>query len=304
MVEWNTTRAVTLEARVVGGPDDASLLERVDALRPGGGTDLHAGLVAGYDVARRHFDPARLNRVVLISDGQANAGVVDVDRIASEAEDRERAGIYLVGVGVGRGFNDVLMDEVTDARRGAYVFVDTPEEATKLFVDRFEEVMEIALMDVQVHLRLPWYFQMRRFDGEEYSTSPKEVTPQHLAPDDAMVFHQILAACASDAVQLSDAVSVEASYLRPSSRVSAQDRIDTTVGGLLDAARDELTRGDIIVAYAEALKRASPLPDAQAHELLLGVQEEVGALSAGSRDPALTEIRELLQRYIELVAPR
>jgi len=50
-----------------------------------------------------------------------------------------------------------------------------------MFVDRFDEVMDVAARAVQVELRLPWYLGIQRFYGESYSTNPAAVEPQHLA---------------------------------------------------------------------------------------------------------------------------
>jgi len=36
-----------------------------------------------------------------------------------------------------------------------------------MFVDRFDETMEIAARAVQIELTLPWYFQMKKFYGED-----------------------------------------------------------------------------------------------------------------------------------------
>lgn len=253
-VEWNTERTVRLEGHAVSGPDDGTLLALVGSLEADGGTDLDGGLRYGYELAERFYDPDRLNRVVLVSDGMANAGETSVATIARNSEDAERDGIYLVGVGVGDGVNDTLMDQVTDAGRGAYVYIDTADEARVVFEERFAETMDVGLLAVRVEVTLPWYMAIREFHGEEYSVGdPEAVRPQHLSPGDAMVFHQTIAACDPALIDPADAVRVRATYTRPSGRVAAEDAIDTTIGALLAQADVGLVRGDAIVAYAEAL---------------------------------------------------
>ena len=71
-----------------------------------------------------------LNRLVLISDGGANAGVTDIEIIAENAAYGGSDGIYLVGVGVDKNsnYNDELMDDVTDAGKGASVFLPDEDE--------------------------------------------------------------------------------------------------------------------------------------------------------------------------------
>src|SRR5690606_1507253 len=199
---WDTTNAIKMTKHKVTKANDPALVELCDGLEPGGGTDLHGGLSAGYELAHAQFDPARINRVVLISDGGANAGLTDIDIIAGGAGGQDQDGIYLVGVGVGspESYNDELMDVVTDVGRGASLFIPSEAEAHKMFGERFVQTMAVAVRDVRVRLDMPPGFSIVKFSGEEFSTDPAEIEPQHLAPNDAMVFHQTIATCAPELV--------------------------------------------------------------------------------------------------------
>ena len=289
MVTWNTANAVVLDSHVVSGPNDALLVARANALEAGGGTDLNGGLTKGYEIAEKNFAPSLLNRVILISDGQANVGITEEDIIGRGAALNDGDGIYLTGVGVGAGVNDTLMDTVTDAGRGAYVYLDSAVEATRMFVERFDEVMEVAARGVHVELRLPWYLGIERFFGEEYSTNPRDVEPQHLAPDDAMVFTQLLAPCSPEVVSNDDPVEVIARWQVPVIHTPAQVTAQTTIGELLAANRVYLAKGRAIIDYAEALKGS-----AESHALLTEANELAAAADPGGTDPELREIRELV----------
>jgi Ca-activated chloride channel family protein len=300
-VEWNTERTVRLEGLPVSGPDDATLLALVASLEADGGTDLDGGLRFGYELAERFYDPARLNRVVLISDGVANAGETSVEVIARNSEDAERDGIYLVGVGVGDGINDTLMDEVTDAGRGAYVYVDTADEARRMFEERFAETMEVGLLGVRVETTLPWYMAIREFHGEEYSVGdPEAVRPQHLSPGDAMVFHQTIAACDPALIDPADVVRVRATYTRPDGRIAAEDVIESTIGALLAQPDVGFVRGDAIVAYAEALAAISRNRESRGDGADATMRTETArvalqlALTDGA-NPDLAELPDLLE---------
>ncbi|MCA9700770.1 MAG: VWA domain-containing protein, partial [Myxococcales bacterium] len=214
MVGWDTQNAIKLSGYKVTGPNDAMLLSKIEALEPGGGTDLNGGLTAGYLLAKAAYDPTRINRVVLISDGGANAGETDAMIIADGAGANDMDGIYLVGVGVGYGvtYNDHLMDTVTDIGKGASVFLPDEAEAWKVFGTDFVNTMAVAARDVQVKLDMPPGFEIVKFSGEEYSEDPQEVEPQHLAPNDSMVFHQTIATCAPDLVTDETEITVTARY--------------------------------------------------------------------------------------------
>ncbi len=292
MVTWNTSNNVEMSGHVVTGPNDSTLVAAANALDANGGTDMHAGLVAGYELANQHFGEQRLNRMVLISDGMANAGVTDKDLIAAHSEDGDGEGIYLVGVGVGpyNVYNDVLMDTVTDEGRGAYVYVDSLDEANSLFVQRFDEVMEVAARGVQVELTLPWYFEMHKFFGEEYSENPAEVKPQHLAPGDAMIFSQAIRACDPAEVVLTDEITVKATWETPLTYVLDETEVTMTLDQLLSGDTVQLHKGKAIVAYAEALKTGT-------QEDLAAALTIVEAANPTSTDSELNEIAELIEAH-------
>ena len=192
-----------------------------------------------------------------------------------------------VGTGPADTYNDLLMDTVTDKGRGAYVYVDSVEEAQRMFVDRFDETMEIAARAVQLELTLPWYFQMKKFYGEEYSTNPAEVQPQHLAPSDAMVFNQVLAACDPQIVNGQDTVTVRANWVVPMSYVPMTTSVTMTVTELLSTPKDALHKGKAIVAYAEALKTGLSAD-------LGAALAAVAAANPHGTDPELNEIASLI----------
>jgi len=291
MLTWNTQNAVVLDSHVVSGPNDAKLVSAANGLGANGGTNLNGGLTKGYEIAQSHFDAKKLNRVVLISDGVANVGVTDKDIIGKGAALNDGDGIYLVGVGVGNGVNDTLMDTVTDAGRGAYVYVDQAAEAEKMFGPRFDEVMDVAARAVQVELRMPWYMGIEVFYGEEYSTNPEEVDPQHLAPNDAMVFNQLVRPCAASQLSNSDPVEVIARWETPLDHTKKEVTKSTTIGELLAETPKYIGKAAAIIAYAEALKDPSA-----AAQLLVDAQSAVDAADPAGTDPELTEIEGLIKK--------
>jgi Ca-activated chloride channel family protein len=301
MVTWNTERDVILSGHVVSGPNDELLVVAAHALSANGGTDLHAGLVNGYQLAQDSYAPDRINRLVLISDGLANVGVTDEELIAEHADDEEgEEGIYLSGIGVGDGVNDTLMDTVTDAGRGAYVYLDTPAEAQKMLGDRFLQVIDLAARAVRLEVTLPYYMEVQKFYGEEISRDPELVRPQHLGPNDAMVFFQILQACDPSLLHGDDRIRLRATWETPFTRQARSTVIDATLNEL--AGDDaELTKAAAIASYAEALILVAKETDPNEREAILADALDVVSEAPGSAtDPDLVEVRELLAQYAAL----
>jgi Ca-activated chloride channel family protein len=296
MVTWNTENRVPLDGHVVNGPNDPALVAAASGLSASGGTDLSGGLSLGYDIARRNYDKLRLNRVVLISDGMANVGVTDENVIGMASHSEDEEGIYLVGVSVGDGINDTLMDVVTDKGRGAYVYLDSAEEASRMLTNRFDETMEVAARGVRLELTLPWYLSMKTFSGEQSSTNPDLVDPQHLSPDDAMVFNETFVSCAPSSVNPADTIGVKATYQTPIAHEAREDGATVSIADLLAGRDTELRKGSAIVAYAEALRDADKDPGTATAKLDAALAKVREANSAGS-DADLIEITDLLTRY-------
>ncbi|MCC6158100.1 MAG: hypothetical protein IT350_08595 [Deltaproteobacteria bacterium] len=189
------------------------------------------------------------------------------------------------------------MDEVTDAGKGAYVFIDSDDGAGLPFGARFDENMDVAALDVRARMTLPWYLLMHEFHGEEYSENPDEVEPQHLGPNDAMIYHQYLVACDEELVNGTDEIEFGATFTDPFSLVEKSEEGTFTIEGLLAASANQLLKGDAIVTYAEALKRidvASKDEPEDAIAICEAAREKVAAAAETLDDPELEEIVELL----------
>ncbi len=302
IVKWSTSTAVLLDSLSVTGPDDPTFLSAVNGLTASGSTNLYAGLNTAYTKAVENMAPGRMNRVVLISDGVVTAGVSSTDLIADMAEDSIEEGIYLLGVGTGNGYDDTLMDKVTDAGKGAYVYIDSLDEAAHIFgeEDNFVNAMEIASRDVQVALTLPEGWLIEEFHGESYSTSPADVDPQHLAFNDAMIFHQIIDTCGDIPVDLSDEITATATFKDPITYMPMSDTVTVSLTDLLAATSLELVKGDAVIQYALALQEIRSLQFYPANypAILTIIDDTRAQVQAASTalggDPELNNIASLL----------
>jgi Ca-activated chloride channel homolog len=292
MVTWNTANQVVLAGHSVAGPNDAKLVAIANGLSASGGTDLHQGLVGGFELAKKYYGADRLNRVILVSDGGANVGITDADLIAAHAKDADQDGIYLVGIGTGPAgvYADHLMDVVTDKGRGAYVYLDDPKEAAKILGGRFDEVFEIAARSVQIKLTVPWYFQVAKFFGEQMSVDPKQVEPQHLAPGASMVVTQMLHACDPLLVNDADPVTIEVTWQWPNNKQPAQKTLTTTVGALLAGPTTHLAKGRAILDYADAMAHCDKA-------LIASAVAAVTAVNPAKSDAGFNEMAALLAAH-------
>lgn len=135
------------------GEDRNRILEAVYSLHTEGATNAEAGLRLGYQLAYQAFRPGAINRVILCSDGVANVGETGPDAILEEIRGYTETGITLTSVGFGMGnFNDVLMEQLADKGDGNYAYVDTLDEARRLFVDNLTSTLQVIAKDAKVQV--------------------------------------------------------------------------------------------------------------------------------------------------------
>ncbi len=151
IVTYGDSSAIVLEPTLVRNDDD--IYGAIDDLRPGGSTNLEAGLRTGYGLAEQAYAEGGINRVILASDGVANVGNTDPDALSREITDRAINGIQLVTVGFGMGnFNDTTMEQLADQGDGFYAYVDTLDEAERLFkVELIDNLTPVA-MDARIQV--------------------------------------------------------------------------------------------------------------------------------------------------------
>lgn len=84
----------------------ATILEAINAIQCGGGTNLEEGLRRAYEQAARHFVSRGENRILLMSDGVVNVGETSSESMLAKVETFRRQGLYLSVFGFGMGIYD------------------------------------------------------------------------------------------------------------------------------------------------------------------------------------------------------
>ena len=79
---------------------------------------MHAGWLMGAEEVARHKTSNSLNRVLLLSDGNANVGLVDPQEIKSQCAQLADAGVTTSTYGLGHDFNEQLMIEMSSSGLG------------------------------------------------------------------------------------------------------------------------------------------------------------------------------------------
>ncbi|RKU38918.1 hypothetical protein C6496_05305 [Candidatus Poribacteria bacterium] len=125
----------------------------IHALAPEGATNAEAGLRVGYKLALQNSKPNSINRVILCSDGVANVGQTGSEAILKEIRTYVNEGVTLTTVGFGMGnYNDILMEELANNGNGSYAYVDTLNEAKRIFVENLTGTLQVIAKDAKIQV--------------------------------------------------------------------------------------------------------------------------------------------------------
>ena len=151
IVVYGTRGRVIMDHRRLNNKDE--ILRAIDSLRPEGATNAEEGLKLGYELAAKAYEKGRINRVILCSDGVANVGRTGAEAILKEVENYADKGIMLSSIGFGMGnFNDVMLEKLGDKGDGHYAYVDTLDEARRVFVENLTGTLQVIAGDVKVQV--------------------------------------------------------------------------------------------------------------------------------------------------------
>lgn len=286
IVTWNSTEQIVLDTHAVSGPDDKTLLDKLDNFEVGGSADLYSGLIGAYKLAEANYDPGAWNRVVLVSDGGASVNDADLEVIASHPT------ISLTGVGVGDPgiYRSDLMDAVAHAGRGASLFIGGEAEANRQFVDRFIPLLGAAVRDVTVQVLLPPGFELIREDDDSLVADDGLTNPSvRIGPGRAFVVHRRLRSC-TDSPSAAAKLAVKVQYIDESTDTPKETWAAVPLGQLLGEESGALRKGAAVHAYAHLLSQWQARP-VDLEEDLEKVKSQVEA--AQTLLPNDTELAEI-----------
>jgi len=150
----------TVRERLRPRGDGEWLRAAIERLAPGGGTNLHAGLMLGLDELSRRTERNGSRRVVLLTDGIANQGVTDPARILTDAQRKAEAAIDIATIGVGQNLDVALLQRLAEGSRGLFHFVADGQDVAKVFVDEADALLCPVARSVSLRVTLPRSFEV------------------------------------------------------------------------------------------------------------------------------------------------
>lgn len=151
IVTYSGSTSVALPA--TSGEQKAKILAAIESLNAAGSTNGEDALKLAYRQAEQAMKKNGINRIVMLTDGDFNVGISDVDDMLDLVKANRDRGISLSTVGFGRGnLNDYMMEQMADNGNGNYSYIDSLTEAKKVFGDELAATFNTVAKDVKVQV--------------------------------------------------------------------------------------------------------------------------------------------------------
>src|ERR1700722_8980722 len=131
-------------------------LEDIDLLEIGGGTQMALGMRAAIDEVKKNLAPNRLNRVLVLTDGQTYEETACID-LASQNRDQ----MSFSAMGVGVEFNEKLLMRIAQDSHGKYHFIGNAQEVPGIFEDEVAGWRAVPLRNGKSDVTLSQGVQVR-----------------------------------------------------------------------------------------------------------------------------------------------
>src|SRR6185369_6007554 len=137
--------ATELVLPATGLAHKAEIFGAIDKLETGGSTAMGSGIDLAYQQAMKGITPGAISRVIVCTDGDANVGAHTHDEILKIIAGRAKEGVTLSTIGFGMGnYKDELMEQLADKGNGNNFYIDSVDEAKKVFQDDLTANMEVV----------------------------------------------------------------------------------------------------------------------------------------------------------------
>ncbi|WP_336128900.1 YfbK domain-containing protein [Mesoflavibacter sp. CH_XMU1422-2] len=145
------------------------IIEALDNLESGGSTAGGAGIQLAYKLAQENFNKKGNNRVILATDGDFNVGASSDQDMEDLITEKRKSGVFLSVLGFGYGnYKDSKLETLADKGNGNHAYIDTMQEARRIFESEFGGTLFTIAKDVKLQVEFnPNKVQAYRLIGYE-----------------------------------------------------------------------------------------------------------------------------------------
>ena len=144
---------VSVISEPVSGTGGADVPARIERIETGGSTNLSGGWLRGRELVQSRLAAGGVNRVVLLTDGQANVGLTRHDQLVGMCRAGREHGVSTTTIGFGQDYDEVLLRDMADAGGGNAYYIERSDQAAAIFGDELQGLLGLGAQNVRVEVR-------------------------------------------------------------------------------------------------------------------------------------------------------
>jgi len=166
---------VVVEGTTASREAKTNAIDRLRSIDARGSTDLAGGwlrgaeqvalaIAGGADTAKSGGDLVGaaesdanrcINRVLLLTDGLANVGIVDPSELARHARELRARGVTTTTFGVGEDFDEGLLQSMADAGGGHFYFIQNAAQIQDHIATEVGELLQVVVRETVLEITAP-----------------------------------------------------------------------------------------------------------------------------------------------------
>jgi Mg-chelatase subunit ChlD len=146
---------VVVEGTTASREAKSNAIDRLRSIDARGSTDLAGGWLRGAEQVALGQLGDGVNRVLLLTDGLANVGIVDHDELARHARELRARGVTTTTFGVGEDFDERLLQSMADAGGGHFYFIENANQIQDHIATEVGELLQVVARDAALEITAP-----------------------------------------------------------------------------------------------------------------------------------------------------
>ncbi len=135
--------------------DREALKRKIDTIEERGGTHMSTGMKTGLREIQTNLSPTRVNRLLLLTDGQTWEDQADCETLADQCR---ATGIPIdvmgLGVGAGSDWDPRLLESLARRSGGEWMIIDSPEKVSAVFESALQSMQGTAVTNAALTMRM------------------------------------------------------------------------------------------------------------------------------------------------------
>lgn len=170
VVAFETNAQVIVNPTVLTKDNRNEIKDKIKKLIARGGTDINNGWLKSVELVAQNIDKEKINRVILLSDGQTINGEKNTDVIANNVRVLSSKSISTSTFGVGEDFNEDLLLKMSKNGNGNFYFIAEDNNFDQMFSEEFTGLSNIVATEIKLKLELTKKVTLK----EEFNELKKE----------------------------------------------------------------------------------------------------------------------------------